>query len=58
MRKKLALLVLALMAAAGAYLSPNRAEAAQTCFRYCCPDLPSRCVTCCRPGICPDMNCP
>jgi hypothetical protein len=56
MRKALKLtLALAALAAAGTgMLSPKRAEAA--CFRYCCPDAPSRCTTCCSPKC--DLNCP
>ena len=56
MRRKILFLILAL-AAVGAelgLLSPSRAEAA--CFRYCCPDAPTRCITCCT-HFC-DLNCP
>jgi hypothetical protein len=55
--RKVLKLTLALAALAGAgtgMLSPKRAEAA--CFRYCCPDLPTRCTTCCSPKC--DLNCP
>ncbi|MEO6191517.1 MAG: hypothetical protein ABIS20_00780 [Thermoanaerobaculia bacterium] len=56
MRKRIAFLGLALTLTTLAGLSVPRAEAA--CFRYCCPDTPTRCVTCCHPGFCPDLNCP
>jgi hypothetical protein len=58
MRKKILFLILALVAFAGAgvgLFSPSPAEAA--CWTYCCPDAPSVCVTCCKPGWC-DLNCP
>ena len=56
MRRKILFLILAL-AAIGAelgLLAPRRAEAA--CHKFCCPDAPSRCSTCCVPRC--DMNCP
>jgi hypothetical protein len=56
MRKKLFLLTLALTMTALAALSVPKAEAA--CFRICCSDTPSRCVTCCKPGPCPELLCP
>ena len=56
MRKALKLtLALAVLAGAGmGMVSPKRAEAA--CFKYCCPDAPTRCVTCCTHTC--DLNCP
>jgi hypothetical protein len=56
MRKVLKLtLALAILGGAGmGMVSPKRAEAA--CFKYCCPDAPTRCVTCCTHTC--DLNCP
>jgi hypothetical protein len=54
MRKRLLFFAFTLVASAAASLSVPRAEAA--CRRYCCPDAPSRCVTCCIPRC--DLNCP
>lgn len=47
-------LALALTGATAGLFSPSSAEAA--CFRYCCPDAPTRCTTCCSPRC--DLNCP
>jgi len=58
LRKKLLLLLLAFAALAGAgmgLLSPEPADAA--CPRYCCPDTPTHCITCCNPRFC-ELNCP
>jgi hypothetical protein len=58
MRAKILKLTLALIilagTGAGVLSSPTRAEAA--CYKYCCPDLPTRCTTCCSPRC--DLNCP
>jgi hypothetical protein len=57
MRKKLMLLTAALALAAGASLSAPRAEAANGCFKACCPDPPTNCCISC-PGRPCDLNCP
>ena len=58
MKKKLAFLLVALAAAAGAHLSTVPAEAAPAgCVRYCCPSG-SPCVTCCPGKPCPRLACP
>jgi len=51
---KLTLALAILTGTAAGVLAPHRAEAA--CFKYCCPDLPTRCTTCCSPRC--DLNCP
>lgn len=56
MRRRILFLILAL-AAVGAelgLLAPRRAEAA--CRKICCPDAPTRCVTCCSFRC--ELNCP
>jgi hypothetical protein len=57
MKKKLAFLLVALAAAAGAHLSTTPAEAAAGCVRYCCP-AGTPCVTCCPGKPCPRLACP
>jgi len=57
MKKKLAFLLVALAAVAGAHLSTTSAEAAAGCVRYCCPSG-SPCVTCCPGKPCPRLACP
>jgi hypothetical protein len=57
MKKKLAFLLVALAAAAGAHLSTAPVEAAGNCVRYCCPSG-SPCVTCCPGKPCPRLACP
>ncbi len=58
MKKKLAFLLVALAATAGAYLSAAPAEAAPpACTRICCPGG-TPCVTCCPGKPCPRLACP
>lgn len=56
MKKKLAFLLVALAATAGAYLSTAPAAAA-ACTRICCPGG-TPCVTCCPGKPCPRLACP
>ena len=59
MKKKLALLLVALAAVAGAHLSTAPAQAAPAgCVKYCCPENPTICVTCCPGKPCPGLGCP
>jgi hypothetical protein len=59
---QLLLAVAVLAIAASGLLTPAPAGANSGCHTFCCPDLPTRCGTCCpRPGggiICTDLNCP
>ena len=58
MKKKILFLAIALTTALGAQLSAQRPPFDPgECSTFCCPDDPTRCVTCCTGTVCPAPPC-